>query len=132
MKSLISSTTVAILASLVRAQSQDDLVALLRLAPTEVDRLNILQDSQVRQLNAITFPPTRQIESQFSQFVFDFFNPPSGIVTGAGGHLVEAYSANFAAVVGNGVAMALGFLGWVFQLYSSRGSSHQKIFLTYE
>jgi len=32
-------------------------------------------------------------------------------VQGAGGHTVEASSANFAAVVGNGVAMTIGFLG---------------------
>ncbi|KAJ7485707.1 RmlC-like cupin domain-containing protein [Mycena latifolia] len=36
---------------------------------------------------------------------------PSGIVAGAAGHTVEAFSANFPAVIGNGVAMTIGFLG---------------------
>ncbi|KAF7319081.1 Cupin type-1 domain-containing protein [Mycena chlorophos] len=66
-------------------------VAALRDSPTAVGRLSTL--------------------SQDSQFVFDFFNPPAGVVSGAGGHTVEASSANFPAVVGNGVAMTVGFLG---------------------
>ncbi|KAJ7126275.1 RmlC-like cupin domain-containing protein, partial [Mycena epipterygia] len=78
-----------------------DQVTQLRLAPTAVDRQAILADDK--------------------QFVFDFLNPPSGdtpsgdtpsgIVTGAAGHTVEASSANFPAVIGNGVAMTIGFLG---------------------
>jgi len=68
-------------------------VAQLRLAPTAVDRINALPDDK--------------------QFVFDFFNPPTtvGIVTGAGGHTVAASSGNFPAVVDNGIAMTIGFLG---------------------
>ncbi|KAJ7117738.1 RmlC-like cupin domain-containing protein [Mycena epipterygia] len=66
-----------------------DEVAQLRLDPTAVDRVNTL--------------------SPDSQFVFDFFNPPAGVVTGAGGHTVTATSGTFAAVVDNGVAMS--FLG---------------------
>ncbi|KAJ7153964.1 RmlC-like cupin [Mycena crocata] len=74
----------------------EDQVKKLRLAPTAVDRINVLSDDK--------------------QFVFDFLNPPSGnipsgIVIGAGGHTVEASSANFPAVIGNGVAMTIGFLG---------------------
>ena len=39
----------------------------------------------------------------FSQFVFDFANPPSaGVTTGAGGHLVLASVADFPVLVGNG------------------------------
>ncbi|KAJ7117740.1 RmlC-like cupin domain-containing protein [Mycena epipterygia] len=68
-----------------------DEVAQLRLDPTAVDRVNTL--------------------SPDSQFVFDFFNPPAGVVTGAGGHTVTATSGTFAAVVDNGVAMTIGFLG---------------------
>ncbi|KAJ7485685.1 RmlC-like cupin [Mycena latifolia] len=68
-----------------------DLVAQLRLAPTAVDRLNDLPNDK--------------------QYTFDFFNPPGGITTGAGGHTVAATSANFPAVVGNGIAMTIGFLG---------------------
>ncbi|KAJ7065064.1 RmlC-like cupin [Mycena amicta] len=69
-------------------------VASLRQVATAVDRVNAL--------------------SEDSQFVFDFLNPPDGlpgIVAGAGGHTVEASSANFPAVIGNGVAMTVGFLG---------------------
>ncbi|KAF7986548.1 hypothetical protein HWV62_26276 [Athelia sp. TMB] len=66
------------------------LVAELKTAPTANDRLALLSDEQL---------------------VFNFLSPPSGVVTGAGGHTVEASSENFAAVVGNGVAMTIGFLG---------------------
>jgi hypothetical protein len=41
------------------------------------------------------------------QFVFDFFSPPAGVVTGAAGHTVAATSGTFPAVVGNGVAMSV-------------------------
>ncbi|KAJ7117671.1 RmlC-like cupin domain-containing protein [Mycena epipterygia] len=68
-----------------------DEVAQLRSAQTAVDRLNIL--------------------SPDSQLVFDFFNPPAGVVTGAAGHTVTATSGTFAAVIDNGVAMTVGFLG---------------------
>ncbi|KAJ6506752.1 RmlC-like cupin [Mycena sanguinolenta] len=66
-------------------------VAELRLDPTAVDRLNTL--------------------SSDNQFVYDFLNPPAGVVTGAAGHTVTATSGTFPAVVGNGVAMTIGFLG---------------------
>ncbi|KAJ7046443.1 RmlC-like cupin [Mycena alexandri] len=76
-----------------------DQVAQLPLAPTAVDRINALADD--------------------SQFVFDFLNPPSGDTpgvipgktTGAAGHTVEAFAGNFPAVIGNGAAMTVGFLG---------------------
>ncbi|EPT03767.1 hypothetical protein FOMPIDRAFT_20836, partial [Fomitopsis schrenkii] len=46
------------------------------------------------------------------QFVFDFANPPAaGVTTGAGGHLVLASVADFPVLVGNGIAIAAGFLG---------------------
>ena len=67
-----------------------ELVAQLRGAPTQVDRIRALNDSQ---------------------YTFDFLNPPSGVTTGAGGHTVAASSENFPAVIGNGVAMTIGFLG---------------------
>ncbi|KAJ6619942.1 RmlC-like cupin domain-containing protein [Mycena sp. CBHHK59/15] len=68
-----------------------DEVAQLRLAPTAVDRLNVLSSDQ--------------------QFIFDFFNPTAGITRGAAGHTVAATSGNFPAVIGNGVAMTVGFMG---------------------
>ncbi|KAJ7504213.1 RmlC-like cupin, partial [Mycena galericulata] len=68
-----------------------DEVATLRLAPTAVDRINDLSND--------------------TQFIFDFFNPTGGIVMGAAGHTVTATSGTFPAVVGNGVAMTVGFLG---------------------
>ena len=63
------------------------LVAQLREAPTEVDRLNLVSNEQ---------------------FLFDFVNPNGsvGVTTGAGGHTVAATSENFAAVIGNGVSMS--------------------------
>ncbi|KAJ7722336.1 RmlC-like cupin domain-containing protein [Mycena metata] len=66
-------------------------VAALRLDPTQVDRLSTLSDD--------------------TQYVYDFFNPTTGIVSGAAGHTVTATSGTFPAVVGNGVAMTIGFLG---------------------
>ncbi|KAF7356421.1 Cupin type-1 domain-containing protein [Mycena venus] len=68
-----------------------DEVAQLRLDPTAVDRINTLADDK--------------------QFVFDFLNPPAGITKGAAGHTVTATSGTFPAVIGNGVAMTVGFLG---------------------
>ncbi|KAJ7509922.1 RmlC-like cupin [Mycena galericulata] len=68
-----------------------DEVATLRQAPTAVDRINDLPND--------------------TQFIFDFFNPTGGIVMGAAGHTVTATSGTFPAVVGNGVAMTVGFLG---------------------
>ncbi|KAJ7162910.1 RmlC-like cupin domain-containing protein [Mycena filopes] len=71
-----------------------DEVAQLRQAPTAVDRVNLLSDDK--------------------QFVFDFLNPPANtpsVVTGAAGHTVEAFSGSFPAVIGNGAAMTIGFIG---------------------
>ncbi|KAJ7149204.1 RmlC-like cupin [Mycena crocata] len=68
-------------------------VAQLRLFPTAADRIKAIPDDK--------------------QFVFDFFDPkaPEGVIIGAAGHTVEAFSANFPPVIGNGVAMTIGFLG---------------------
>ncbi|KAJ6469465.1 RmlC-like cupin domain-containing protein [Mycena sanguinolenta] len=76
--------------SLGAAVNNTGLVDTLRDAPTAVDRVNDLP--------------------QDSQFVFDFFNPPAGVATGAGGSIILANVASFPAVVGNGVAMAVGIL----------------------
>ncbi|OCH94135.1 RmlC-like cupin [Obba rivulosa] len=73
------------------AAAEASTVAALRDAPTAVNRLNTL--------------------SQDSDFVFDFLNATTGVVTGAAGHLVSATVSNFPAVVGNGMAMTIGFLG---------------------
>ncbi|KAI0069312.1 RmlC-like cupin [Artomyces pyxidatus] len=73
-----------------QAPSVAQLVASLRQAPTEVDRMNLLQDSDL---------------------LFNFLAPPSGVTTGSGGHTVAATSGNFPGVVGNGVSMTIGFLG---------------------
>jgi oxalate decarboxylase/phosphoglucose isomerase-like protein (cupin superfamily) len=74
------------------AASVAQLVAQLRQAPTEVDRFRTLTDEQ---------------------FLFDFVNPNTtvGVTNGAGGHTVAATSANFPAVIGQGVSMTIGFLG---------------------
>ena len=74
------------LASSAAAQSSvAALVAKLREAPTQVDRISMLNDSD---------------------YLFDFLNPPSGVTTGSGGHTVASSSENFPAVVGNGVSMS--------------------------
>ncbi|KAJ7300884.1 RmlC-like cupin [Mycena albidolilacea] len=82
--------SIALCSTPVLSTPLSDKVAELRLDPTAVDRLNSLTDQQ---------------------FVFDFFSPPAGVVTGAAGHTVAATSGTFPAVVGNGVAMTVGFLG---------------------
>ncbi|KAI9001036.1 RmlC-like cupin [Trametes punicea] len=64
-------------------------VAALRDAATQVDRINIL--------------------SQDSDFVFNFLT--SKATTGAGGSAVGATVENFPALVDNGLAMTIGFLG---------------------
>ncbi|KAI0065403.1 RmlC-like cupin [Artomyces pyxidatus] len=73
-----------------QAPSVAQLVASLRQASTEVDRLSLLQDSDL---------------------LFNFLAPPSGVTTGSGGHTVAATSGNFPGVVTNGVSMTIGFLG---------------------
>ncbi|KAJ7167009.1 RmlC-like cupin domain-containing protein [Mycena filopes] len=86
--------TPAVLSALVGnalATAISDEVAALRLDPTQVDRINTLADD--------------------TNYVYDFFNPTTGIVTGAAGHTVTATSGTFPAVIGNGVAMTVGFLG---------------------
>ncbi|KAJ7728464.1 RmlC-like cupin [Mycena metata] len=79
------------LLSTVLSTPLSDLVSELRLDPTQVDRINTLSDD--------------------TEYVYDFFNPTTGIVTGAAGHTVTATSGTFPAVIGNGVAMTIGFLG---------------------
>jgi hypothetical protein len=68
------------------------LIQALELAPTQKDRVNLLN-----------LP---------GDFLFDFNKPPkSAVTTGKGGHTVAATSSTFPAVIGNGVSMTLGFLG---------------------
>ncbi|KAJ7671290.1 RmlC-like cupin domain-containing protein [Mycena polygramma] len=85
---LLGST--AVIAAPPPPSADSDIVGKLRLAATAVDRINLLPDDK--------------------QFTFDFFDPANKPVTGAGGHLVLANSGNFPAVIGNGVAMAVGLL----------------------
>jgi len=58
-------------------------------APTEVEREALLSDQQ---------------------FVFDFGNSMTGITKNAGGRTVAATPTNFAALIGHGVAMTVGFI----------------------
>lgn len=69
------------------------LVSQLLTAATEVDRIKLL--------------------SQDSDFVFDFENPPVTTTTtsSTGGKIVVANRASFPALVGAGIAMAIGFIG---------------------
>ncbi|TFY55319.1 hypothetical protein EVJ58_g8322 [Rhodofomes roseus] len=86
---------IALAASVVTAQTTTDvnsLIAELITAPNHKGRVGDLPKD--------------------SDFVFDFANPPAaGVTTGAGGHLVLASVADFPALVGNGIAIAAGFLG---------------------
>jgi len=74
------------------APTNDQSVALLITAATNVDRINMLNDAD---------------------FVFDFFHPPNGSITASGpdGHIVTARRDTFPALVSNGLALSVGFLG---------------------
>lgn len=63
----------------------------LDLAPTEVDRLALLPDSQ--------------------DHVFDFFNATVGITSGNGGKTVKADRSTFPALISSGASMTVGFMG---------------------
>ncbi len=68
------------------------LIQALELAPTQKDRVNLLNGP--------------------GDFIFDFNNPPDAAVTrGQGGWTVAAQAETFPAVIGNGVSMTLGFIG---------------------
>ena len=68
-----------------------DLISKLELAPTAVDRIALLDDSD---------------------FIYDFLNPPASAITqGKGGHTVKADRKDFPALIGTGVSMTLGFIG---------------------
>lgn len=68
-----------------------NLINALELAPTQRDRVNLL--------------------NQPGDFIFDFNDPPNAsIVMGRGGRTVAATSDTFPAVIGNGVSMTLGFI----------------------
>lgn len=84
-----------------------DRVSQLRLAPTNVQRVNLLEDADV----------SCELRSSFCskliiyrlQFVFDFLHPIDGESDGAGGHTVAATSNNFLAAVENGMGMSMCF-----------------------
>ncbi|KAI0076526.1 RmlC-like cupin [Panus rudis PR-1116 ss-1] len=67
-----------------------DKIRNLRVTPANADRVKILNDND---------------------FVFDFLHATSGESDGAGGHTVAASSSNMPALIGNGMAMTIGFLG---------------------
>ena len=68
-----------------------DLITKLQLAPTAVDRIALLSDSD---------------------FVYDFNDPPSDAITaGKGGRTVKADRKDFPALIGTDVSMTLGFIG---------------------
>jgi oxalate decarboxylase/phosphoglucose isomerase-like protein (cupin superfamily) len=74
------------------APTKKESVALLITAASAVDRINLLDDID---------------------FKFDFFNPKPDEVTASGpdGRIVTARRDTFPALVGNGVALSVGFLG---------------------
>jgi hypothetical protein len=74
------------------APTNDESVALLLTAATQVDRIELLNSTD---------------------FVFDFFNPQPGSITASGpdGHIVTARRDTFPALTDNGIALSVGFLG---------------------
>jgi hypothetical protein len=74
------------------APTKDQSVALLITAATANDRIKLLDDID---------------------FKFDFFNPTSDEISGSGpdGKIVTARRDTFPALVGNGIALSVGFLG---------------------
>ncbi|KZT12476.1 RmlC-like cupin [Laetiporus sulphureus 93-53] len=90
--SLLLSSVLVATGALAQTTATASLIAELDVAPDHVDRVADLP--------------------QDSEFLFDFFNPPSsGVVPGAAGHLVLASVSDFPALVGNGIALLAGFLG---------------------
>lgn len=75
------------------APNNNQTVAKLLTAATALDRLDILSSN--------------------TDFVFDFFNPPTAAISAstANGHTVQAKRDTFPALVDSGVAMTVGFLG---------------------
>ncbi len=89
MRSVIFSSLLALVYASTSAFAQSSvaqLVGQLRLAPSNVDRINILSND--------------------SDYIFNFLAPPAGVTTGSGGHTVAADADTFAAVTGNGVSMS--------------------------
>jgi Cupin len=71
--------------------SNDDKIAMLVIAASAEDRIDLLSDDE---------------------FVFDFLNPPAGAVqSGADGRIISARRKTFPALVENGVALSVGILG---------------------
>ncbi|KAI0347265.1 RmlC-like cupin [Trametopsis cervina] len=66
-----------------------DLLVSLKTAATQADRVNLLKDGD---------------------FKFDFINAQAGVTKGAGGRAVAANVKTFPALIGQGVAMTVGFL----------------------
>ncbi|KAI1426988.1 spherulin-1A [Xylaria sp. FL1777] len=67
-------------------------------------------------IQSLLLAPTSKLRipllNQPGDFKFDFANPPAAAVTtGKGGHTVASDAASFPALIGNGAAMTLGFLG---------------------
>jgi len=68
-----------------------DLITALMTAPTQKDRMNLL--------------------NQPGDTIFDFTNPPaSAVAEGQGGRVVSANAGTFPALIGNGAALAVAFL----------------------
>jgi len=86
---LFFASALALSTSLVAEAAVADTVAALRAAPNVVEQVKLLKDED---------------------FVFDFLTASAGVTTGAGGRAVGATVANFPALVGQGVAMTVGFL----------------------
>eukprot|EP01126_Amoeba_proteus_P062722 TRINITY_DN8575_c0_g1_i2.p1 TRINITY_DN8575_c0_g1~~TRINITY_DN8575_c0_g1_i2.p1 ORF type:complete len:199 (+),score=25.36 TRINITY_DN8575_c0_g1_i2:346-942(+) len=60
---------------------------ILNIQTREISRINLLKEQD---------------------FVFDFYNPSSGVTTGPGGNITTINPDNFPAVVGHGIVMTIG------------------------
>ena len=86
-----------------QSTSEAEQVSRLRLAPTEVDQVKLLADSDVRN---IYFQKILHDADTKIKVVFNFLTSTSGLTSGSGGHTVAATAENFPALVGKGVSMS--------------------------
>lgn len=99
MRSLLIASALAALPLSLAALTADQAAqvwAQLAVAPTEVDRINILSND--------------------GDFVFNFLDPTATRTTGAGGFIVSANAGTFPATFGNGMAMGQSFFSSSFSL----------------
>jgi hypothetical protein len=84
-------------------QNEGQIVANLKSAATQVDRIELLHDSDV---SSTRWHTSTIYTDDFSQYVFNFL-AGVGVTDGAYGMTTGANSGNFPALIGNGIAMSM-------------------------